>query len=311
MQLPRFNRLTGLRWWRNLPQNSDFIASPIKQDEAIRMLILGSGSCALGKIGTSELLVLEHADRWFRPPWPASASWRRPAQRLFHTGGLFPLKKEIFDRFLLEYRESVKSLDLIAQWQPSGTYEHAVEHALLQQLCPHAFRVGINFVRVLLPRATWLDALTGLRWLVIHPFAQTIQQQLPYLFKLEVFSESAHSNLTRRSRDTSIISCPQLPYLVPPRHRDWFEALEDLKAQMEKEAFDIALVGAGAWSLSLVAHAKKIGKKGIHMGGALQLLFGIKGGRFDHYGIYNEAWTRPLPSEVPSNFKQMEQGAYW
>ena len=311
MQLPRFNRLTGLRWWRNFSQKSDFISSSLGENEAVRTLIFGSRSCALGKIGTSEMLVLEYAERWFRPPWPASASWRRPAQRLFHTGGLFPLKKEIFDRFLLEYRESVKSLDLIALWQTTGTYEHAVEHALARRLCPHAARIGINFVQVLSPRAAWLDALTDLRWVVIHPFAQSIRAQLTNLSKLGVYSSSANSHLQHRALDTSIIACPQLPYMVPPRHRDWFEALDDLKAQMEKETFDIALVGAGAWSLPLVAHAKKLGKKGIHLGGALQLLFGIKGGRFDHYGVYNEAWTRPFPSEVPPNFKKMEEGAYW
>jgi hypothetical protein len=73
----------------------------------------------------------------------------------------------------------------------------------------------------------------------------------------------------------------------------------------------ILTLGAGAWSLPLVAHAKKLGTKGIHLGGSLQLLFGIKGGRFDSNQIYNESWTRPLPSEVPANFKKMEQGAYW
>jgi hypothetical protein len=156
-----------------------------------------------------------------------------------------------------------------------------------------------------------LDDLAGLRWLVIHPFAQTIRAQLPHLNQLGVYSESAHADLACRAKDTSVIACPQLPYMVPPRHQDWFEALDDLKSQMERETFDIALVGAGAWSLPLVAHAKKLGKKGIHLGGSLQLLFGIKGGRFDQDGIYNESWTRPLPSEVPSNFKKMEQGAYW
>jgi len=73
----------------------------------------------------------------------------------------------------------------------------------------------------------------------------------------------------------------------------------------------ILTLGAGAWSLPLVAHAKKLGTKGIHLGGSLQLLFGIKGGRFDSNQIYNESWTRPLPSEVPANFKKMEQGACW
>jgi hypothetical protein len=274
-------------------------------------MIVQPGPCAIGKIGTSELLVLEYPHRWIRPPWPAPASWHRPTERLFHSGGLFPLEKRIFKRFVREFPDSVESLDLVAQWQASGTYEATLERAMLDLLCPHASRVGFYLVRILAPRAPWLDDLARLRWLVIHPFAQTIQSQLPNLSKLGVYSSSVESHLQRRALDTTIIPCPQLPYMVPPRHRDWFEALEDMKAQMEREAFDIVLVGAGAWSLPLVAHAKKLGKKGVHLGGSLQLLFGIKGGRFDQDGIYNDAWTRPLPGEVPPNFKKMEQGAYW
>jgi len=99
--------------------------------------------------------------------------------------------------------------------------------------------------------------------------------------------------------------------MVPPRHQSWLHALDDLRQAMEREEFDVALVGAGAWSLPLVAHAKKLGKRGMHLGGSLQLLFGIKGARWDQKGFYNEAWIRPLPSEVPANHRLMEQGAYW
>lgn len=308
VQLPRLNRLTGLRWWRS---RSPRPTSRAMQEAAIRKMILQPGPCAIGKIGTSELFVLEYSHRWIRLPWPPSASWHRPAKRLFQSGGLFPLKKQIFDRFLIEYPEAVKSLDMVAEWQTENTYEAAVEHAMVESLCPHAVRVGFFLVKILNPHAPWLNDLATLRWLVIHPFAQTIRAQLPNLSMLGVYSSAAKSHLQDRALDTSIIACPQLPYMVPPRHRDWFEALEDLKAQMERETFDIALVGAGAWSLPLVAHAKKLGKKGIHLGGSLQLLFGIKGGRYDNNGIYNEAWTRPLPNEVPPNFKKMEEGAYW
>ena len=311
MRFPRLNRLTGLHWAKNSPKRDDSQASFMKQDAAIQSALLQSKPCAIGKIGTSELLALEYPERWVRFSWPHPASWRRPAERLFNSGGLFPLQKRIFNDFVLEYSKTVQSLDLIAQWQDSGTYEAALEQAILNRLCPHAVRMGFRLLQFFTPKASWLDDLAKLRWLVIHPFEESIRTQLPYLSKLGVFSEPSHSDLACRARDTSIIACPQLSYMVAPRHRDWFEALQDLKSQMERETFDIALVGAGAWSLPLVVHAKEMGKKGIHLGGTLQLLFGIKGGRYDNSRIYNEAWIRPLPSEVPPNFKRMEQGAYW
>jgi len=148
---------------------------------------------------------------------------------------------------------------------------------------------------------------------VIHPFEKSIRAQLPHLAKLGVFPASSESALRQRATDTRCLPPPQFSYMVPPRHRDWFHALEEMKKAMEdqRDHFDIALIGAGAWSLPLAAHAKAIGKKGLHLGGSLQLLFGIEGGRFDNWGLYNDRWIRPLPEDRPPDFTRMEKGAYW
>jgi chemotaxis response regulator CheB len=73
--------------------------------------------------------------------------------------------------------------------------------------------------------------------------------------------------------------------------------------------------GAGAWSLPLVAHAKSLGAFAIHLGGATQILFGIKGGRWDMHpevsAFYNEAWTRPSLCETPQGIQKIEGGCYW
>ena len=294
-----------------MPVRDDSETSRLHQEATIREMIHKKEPCAMGKIGTTELLGLEYLYRWIRPSWPKTASWRRPAKRLYECSGLFPIRHDIFFRWADECRLSLGQLDLASQWQVGPAYETALESALIDRLCPRAVRVGYYFLRILNPRAPWLDDLAKLRWLVIHPFEKTIRAQLPHLAELGVYSESARGDLAHRARDTAILACPQLPYMVPPRHRDWFEALEDLKSRMEKIDYEIALVGAGAWSLPLVAHAKAMGKKGMHLGGSLQLMFGIKGGRFDNNRIYNPRWTRPLPQESPANHRLMEGGAYW
>jgi len=287
--------------------------SRLRQETAIRNLLLRAGPWAMGKIGTSELLMLEYASRWIRLPWPPNASWHRPTARLHNTGGLFPVTKQIFERFVAEFPDAVRSLDLVAQWQTPGTYEAVLEKNVLDRLCPQAIRAGFYFLRILNPRAPWLDDLARFRWLVIHPFEKTIRTQLPHLHELGVYADSVRPVLKQKVRDTLILAPPQFSYMTPPRHRDWFKVLAHLQQEMEKKMddFDIALVGAGAWSLPLVAHAKKIGKKGMHLGGSLQLMFGIKGGRFDCNGIYNPRWIRPLPEDRPANCHLMENGAYW
>ena len=76
----------------------------------------------------------------------------------------------------------------------------------------------------------------------------------------------------------------------------------------------VLLVGAGAYSLPLVAHAKRMGKQGVHLGGAAQVLFGIRGRRWEGQPescFYNEHWSRPIPEETPAGVEAVEGGCYW
>jgi hypothetical protein len=95
--------------------------------------------------------------------------------------------------------------------------------------------------------------------------------------------------------------------------------LKWLESGMEKvdieDGFDVALVGCGAASIPLVAKAKAMGKMGVHMGGPLQLLFGIRGRRWDDrpefQAFFNEAWCRPYSFERPVEYLSVDSGGYW
>jgi len=311
MNLPRFNRLTGLRWGRWARPHHDPGETISLDERRIAELLRSETPCAIGKIGTTEMMVLEYFDRWIRLPWPKNASWWRPTQRLQHTAGFFPVEKEAIERWLPLYLKALEALDLVPAWQTPGTYLSAYEDRALARYVPKAGRISLTALHPVHPPATWLPELCSHRWLVISPFEHSIRSQLPHLENLGFFPGECRPLLPQVRAHCRILRCPQLPYLERPRHSTWFETLEELKTQMEREDFDVALVGAGAWSVPLVAHAKRLGKKGLHFGGQLQLLFGIKGGRWDHAGIYNEFWIRPLPQERPEDFLKMENGAYW
>ena len=97
--------------------------------------------------------------------------------------------------------------------------------------------------------------------------------------------------------------------------RTWLEALDRMIGDIGRMEFDVAIVGAGAYGMSLASAVKKMGRIGIHMGGATQLLFGIKGGRWDATDVgnffYNDSWVRPSGNEIPDNSKNIECGGYW
>ena len=119
----------------------------------------------------------------------------------------------------------------------------------------------------------------------------------------------------------SVSDC-EVPY------NDWFEALNTMEKDINEIDFDICLLGCGAYGLPLAASIKRNGKKAFHIGGGLQLLFGIKGKRWDRddYGkehnlpflfekpyksLYNEYWVRPSLSETPNNVEKADRASYW
>ncbi len=95
-----------------------------------------------------------------------------------------------------------------------------------------------------------------------------------------------------------------------------------MKAQMDDTDYDVCLIGCGAYAFPLAAHAKRQGKQAVHLGGSLQLLFGIKGKRWtEQYGtdpaknpylkLFNEHWVFPSADEKPKNASAIEDACYW
>ena len=178
------------------------------------------------------------------------------------------------------------------------------------QLDPQQWRTGYRLAQYYISNNRWTAALEGKTDLVLHPFVETIRKQ--YEARNEIWKEKKDIlpdfNLVQ-------IKVPQLPALDAPCYPDWFSSLEAMRLKMNIVDFDIALIGAGAYSLPLAVHAKKLGKNGIHLGGATQIYFGIKGGRWDHHPViskfYNTHWVRPLSQDTPNNREIVENGCYW
>ena len=167
----------------------------------------------------------------------------------------------------------------------------------------------------------WSRVLKGKKVLVIHPFAETIQHQYEQkrtlLFK--------NPDVLPEFQLETIKAVQSLGGQSP--FNTWFDALEYMKDEIDKRDYDIALIGCGAYGFPLAAHVKRTGKKAVHLGGALQLLFGIKGKRWinPYYGkvflpflkenyynnLMNEFWVYPSESERPSNAANVEGACYW
>jgi hypothetical protein len=97
--------------------------------------------------------------------------------------------------------------------------------------------------------------------------------------------------------------------------RGWEEAVDYMEAEVLKTGAKVVLIGCGGLGMILGARLKKKGLICVVMGGALQVLFGIKGKRWEHHGIisgfWNEHWIEPKAEEIPPGAALIEGGCYW
>ena len=78
---------------------------------------------------------------------------------------------------------------------------------------------------------------------------------------------------------------------------------------------EIVLIGCGALGMPIGAELKTRGRSSILLGGAVQVLFGIKGQRWASHDIiskfWNSAWVYPSEHETPERDYLIEGGCYW
>lgn len=220
---------------------------------------------------------------------------------MYTNAGFFPITDYMLCRFASEMVEITKDIDVL------GVNHLDEEFEATEKYCPDIKIVEIDSIGNVTFEKPWTRYLEGKKVLVIHPFAQTIKSQYE---KRELLFDNPD---VLPDFDLKIIKAVQsiadekerLPF------KTWFEALEHMKEQIRLCDFDVALVGCGAYGIFLAHYCKALGKKAVHMGGPTQLLFGIKGKRWDDAGIYNEYWVRPAENEIPKGATKVEEGCYW
>ena len=94
----------------------------------------------------------------------------------------------------------------------------------------------------------------------------------------------------------------------------WLQTFNKLKKRVKNQKEPgLWLVSCGCYGVPLCEDIKNNGKKAIYVGGLLQLLFGLKGKRWDdRHEVnrnYNKYWT--YHNEKPTNGELVEAGCYW
>lgn len=186
---------------------------------------------------------------------------------------------------------------------------------LFEKQLANAKRVRLRYLEPFWSDKPWTRALKDKNVLVIHPFAKSIKQQ--YGKRERLFS---NDNILPEFKSLNVIPAVQSIGGYNSSFTDWFEALHSMETEMDKIKYDVCLIGCGAYGFPLAAHAKRTGHKAVHLGGSLQLLFGIIGKRWfdpssvqykDYKDLKNEFWINPDESEKPAKAGSVENGCYW
>lgn len=245
-------------------------------------------------------------------PWIDDIFWV-PINR---NAGVFNPTPEILERFAKTYLEDSKIIDMLM----SVNYKE--KFMPLKSDCKFIHFESIYPYFVERP---WTRILKGKKVLVIHPYADTIKKQYA---KRELLYDNP--DILPEFELVTLKAVQSSAYEEVP-FKDWFEALEYMKNQMDNIDYDICLLGCGAYGLPLAAHAKRLGKQALHIGGGIQLLFGIKGKRWEveyrqpnpwsyktpfrldvnYYDLFNDNWAYPSGDEIPKLAKTVEGACYW
>ncbi len=268
--------------------------------EMIRAELLENKPSMIARFGSSEIVGTLY------PSMPSSIKLLirdNLFKKLRNNAGFFSVSPDSINEFSNLMINDMKLLDILV----SSRYE---EKFLVKNF-PEAPRIEFTALEPYYSKNPWSEVLEGLKVLVVHPFNTTIERQY-HQNRALIFKDQ---RVLPQFKSLETVKAVQSIAGSKSEFNNWFDALDSMKAAIDAKDYDVAIIGCGAYGFPLAAHVKRSGKKAIHLGGATQILFGIKGKRWDEHPIissfYNDHWVRPAPEDVPIDANKVENGCYW
>lgn len=176
--------------------------------------------------------------------------------------------------------------------------------------CPRVVMLQhMNPVTSNLDQEPWTISLAGKRVLVVLPFPISLKIQFQKIVKGELLAGIW-------PRDVELIQFqPPVTFAGLNHSSDWHDELLDTCARLSHVEFDVALVAAGGYGILIADYIKLMGKQAIHIGGSLQLLFGIMGKRWlanrQVTRHVTASWVSPCKEEVPPLHYKVDSSSYF
>jgi hypothetical protein len=228
------------------------------------------------------------------------------------SGGLLGGTSRELQSWLISSRNASGEADLLA----TGWYEGLalLEQSMLRQIGFLGQQIQLRDIEPYYtePVRQWTRLLAGVNVCAVSPFYKSVSAG--YRARDTIWA----NGLLPEFGTFSVVRSYFAPSIGGKTH-SWMAGIEEAVDYMETEVLKtgakVVLIGCGGLGMILGARLKKKGLICIVMGGALQVLFGIKGRRWAHHGIisefWNEHWIEARPEEIPPGAMLIEGGCYW
>ena len=166
------------------------------------------------------------------------------------------------------------------------------------------------------PSKSWTRLLAGQRVAVVSSATESAKAQIKNLRAIWPNPAMLPSDI-----EWSWIQTGHPPSIAQGRNEwplhvtSWSDAVNHVVLEVIRSGSRFALLGCGGLSMPIAKELKDRGIIAIVLGGAIQVLFGIKGRRWATHPViskfWNSAWVWPSSNETPAGAVAIEGGCYW
>lgn len=280
--------------------------------KAIKRAITNNDGLLIGRFGTIEFEGVYWTTMWPESEWPEG---RRAL--LERNAGVFPSDMNSVKIWATEYGAAIRASDSLAVGWHAPMVKSEAE--LLLRWGWKGKKIALRSLEpyYVEPKDRWTCELRDHHVCVVTSFASTASSQVKKGEKIVwgVKDESLWP------KTISFVQTGYAPSLAYGRAgwedspENWKEAVDSVVTAVLKTEARAVFIGCGGLGMIIGARLKAAGKICIVMGGATQVLFGIKGCRWQHHPVisnfWSDEWVWPSEEETPRASGMVEEGCYW
>ena len=272
--------------------------------KVIQVALEDNDGALIGRNGSTELELMIDINKEYLYP------------ALKHNAGIYPISTEAH---LIKWQKASIDATRLSDVLVTGWYKPLVES---EQFALHLWKFqGIQIpLRSLEPyyvplEEQWTQLLSRESVSVVSSFTETMKSQvkkLDLIWPKGVLPRDIYWRWVQTGYAPDVAKGQnEWPYTV----KSWSDAVDYVVSEVVSQGSRFALIGCGALGMPIAKALKERGVICIVMGGAIQILFGIKGKRWEKHEVisksWNEHWVWPSKEETPTNSNAIEGGCYW